>query len=403
MTLTAFPETASSSHRSAHLILLALFVCALGNSAFVPFVSYFIVEQLHLPPWHISVYSLLTSLLILAGNRLAGERVDHGARIFPIVMCASIGLTLASGVMSLFQSYWLLLFVAGPAIAVASTGTSTMYGLGRLYSAHLGMDQISYNARLRMMASLGWMIGPAATYLIAAHLGNVAVFRFVLMLALIGIAICYLSLPRDFRSPGVREIDGARSNGDRPFDNRPLWLAALVCLLFSTAHVLCSSALPLFYTREAHLPLYTPGLSLTLKCAAEVAGIFCSTAIMQRIGRRRGLYLAAAFSLVAFAVLHQTNSMSEMVVGALLEGWYYGLFSGVAVTFMQGFAKGRMGRATSLYMNSLFLGSLLGNAATGLIASVMDFRTAIVGAAGVMAVAIFGLFLTRHADAAADA
>jgi len=403
MTLTAFPDTPSSAQRSAQRILLALFVCALGNSSFIPFVSYFIVEQLHLPPWHISIYSLLTSLLILVGNRFAGERVDHGARIFPIVMCASIGLTVASGVMSLFQSYWLLLFVAGPAIAVASTGTSTMYSLGRIYSAHVGIDQIPYNARLRMMASLGWMIGPAATFLIAAHLGNVAVFHFVLTLALIGIAICYLCLPRDFRASGQAAVHATPRQRDRMFDNRPLWLAALVCLLFSIAHVLCSSALPLFYTREAHLPVYAPGLSLTLKCAAEVVGIFCSTTIMRRIGRRRGLYLAAVCGLVAFAVLHETNSLAEMVVGALLEGWYYGLFAGIAVTFMQGFAKGRMGRATSLYMNTLFLGSLVGNAATGLIASVMDFRTAIIAAACAMVLAILGLFLTRHADAAADA
>jgi SET family sugar efflux transporter-like MFS transporter len=392
----------SPSRRPAQLILLYLFVCSIGNSAMMPFMGYFIVEQLGMSPWHISVYSIVTSVLAMAGNRLFGERIDRGAKVFPLVIAASVGLAFSSGLLSLFQSYWLLILLGSPGMALASTGMSTMYSLGRLYAEHAGIDLTRYNAQIRTMTSLGWMFGPAASYMIAARLGNVAVFKFVLILSLVGLVTAWLTLPRNFRGSSRIITSKEDTTTEGSLDNRPLWLAAFVCLLFAIAHVLCTSALPLFYTQEAHLPVYAPGLSLTLKCAAEVVAIMASPYVMMRLGRRNSLYLSAGCALIAFAVLHQTNDLPTMVAGALLEGLYYGLFAGVAVTFMQGFARGRMGRATSLYMNSLYLGSLAANTGIGVIAGLFDFRAAIASAAVVMMLAVGALFLTRRSDAEAE-
>jgi len=398
----AVSEMSVAERRPAQLILVSLFVSSLGNSSIIPFMTYFIVDQLGMKPWHISLYSVITSVFIMIGNRLFGEMVDRSKPVFPLVFGASLGLVLASGLLCVLQSYWLLLVVVSPGIALASTGISTMYSLGRLYGEHIGLDLARYNARVRTMTSLGWMFGPAASYLIAAHYGNLAVFKFVFVLSLIGTATSFFTVPHDFRGP--RRSATLREDGSREgwFDNRPLWLAAFVCFLFNVAHVLCSAALPLFYTEEAHLPVYAPGLSLTLKCSGEVIAILASPMIMARIGRRNALYLSTACALVAFSVLYETDSLAHMMIGALIEGLYFGQFAGVAVTFMQGFAKGRVGRATSLYMNSLFLGSLAANTGIGLIASLVDFRAAIATAGGVMVLAAAALFATRHADAQAD-
>jgi SET family sugar efflux transporter-like MFS transporter len=388
--------------RSARAILLSLFVCSLGNSAIIPFIGYFIVEELGMKPWHISIYSAVYSAMIMLGNRVSGEWIDKGARIYPMVVGASVGLGIASGLLIVVQSYWLMLAVVGPCIAVASAGVSTMYSLGRLFAEQNGLDLPRYNARVRMMTSLGWMFGPAASYLIAARFGDLAVFWFVFLLALVGLANSLLTLPRDFRGEARPHAAHAGSK-TQWFDNRPLWLSAFVCLMFSISHTLCAAALPLFYIREAHLPVYAPGLSLTLKCAAEVVAISSSPFLMARFGRRNALYLSAGCALAAFFVLHQTDDLAKMAIGAVLEGLYFGLFAGVGVTFMQGFARGRVGRATSLYMNSIFLGSLAANGGTGVIASVYNFRAAIVAAAVAMVLAAAALFATRHADTAADA
>jgi SET family sugar efflux transporter-like MFS transporter len=388
-------------NRTAQLILLSLFVTAFGNSSMIPYMGYFIVQELGMKPWHITVYSVLTSLLTMFGTRLFGERIDRSEPTFRYMFLGNLGLVIASGVAALFKSYLLLLLVVSPGLALAGAGMSSAYTFGRLYAERTGLNLARYNAYVRTMISLGWMFGPALSYVVAARYSNMAVFQVVFVISLLSMATSWFSLPHDFRAekkPPRQGLDEAEST----FANRPLWLAAGACFLFSMAHVLCAAALPLFYIREAHLPIFAPGLSLTLKCFAEVFAILASPMVMARLGKRNALYLSGGAGIVAFCVLHQATSLGVMAVGALMEGFYFGLFAGVAVTFMQGFGKGRIGRATSLYMNSLFLGSLVASMGVGVIASAVDFRSAIVVAGFAMVLALAMLFFTRRSDAAAE-
>ena len=89
-----------------------------------------------------------------------------------------------------------------------------------------------------------------------------------------------------------------------------------------------------------------------------------------------------------------------MIVGSALEGLYYGIFAGVGITFVQSFAAGRVARATSLYMNGLFLGGLVAGSSMGLIAQMFDFRTAIQLASLGAIAAFVVLVVTRRSDAA---
>lgn len=391
----------AATTRSARLILLSLFVTALGNSAMIPFMAYFIMQELHMSALHVTGYSVAASLLTMLCNRVVGERIDRGGRMFDYVAVGNIGLMAASLAVLIVPTYPTVLLAAAPCLALAGAGVSAVYILGRLFAERNGLDVQRYNAKVRTMVSTGWMFGPALSYLIAARGGSFYVFLFVLALSIAALATTAISLPRDFRTE-KREMRSASENPGW-FDNRPLWLAAGACFLFNIAHVLCASALPLFYIREAHLPVYAPGLSLTFKCLAAIVAIMGSSYITERIGRRNALYFAAVAGMAAFAVLHEATSLPLMALGALMEGAYFGLFAGVAVSFMQGFARGRIGRATSLYMNSLFLGSLTASTMTGLIATAFSFQAAIATAGLAMTAALAMLFLTRRADAEAEA
>jgi SET family sugar efflux transporter-like MFS transporter len=391
----------AAASRSAHLILLSLFVTALGNSAMIPFMAYFIMQELHLSALHVTGYSVAASLLTMLCNRVVGERIDRGGRIVDYVVIGNVGLMTASLAVLIMPAYPVVLLAAAPCLALAGAGISAVYILGRLFAERNGLDVQRFNAKVRTMVSTGWMFGPALSYLIAARGGSFYVFVFVLILAIAALATTLVSLPRDFRAD--RREPRATSEATRWFDNRTLWLAAAACFLFNIAHVLCASALPLFYIREAHLPVYAPGLSLTFKCLAEVVAIMGSPYITERMGRRNALYLSAIAGMAAFAVLHEATSLPLMALGALMEGAYFGLFAGVAVSFMQGFARGRIGRATSLYMNSLFLSSLTASTLTGVIATAFSFQAAIAAAGVAMTAALAMLFLTRRADAEAEA
>lgn len=385
------------NHRAVWNLVLLL-VGVLANSAIVPFMGVYIVEGLGKDPWMISVYSSLTLLVAVTVNRRFGEWIDEGQPIAPLVLLCIAAFVVANSAILMVQSYWIVVSVASLCFGVSSGALSTMYSYGRLYAERAGLNIQRYNSYLRSMTSLGWMLSPALAFFVAGQFGHVAVFKVALVVAGLWALLWYLVMPKDFaadaRPAAQNEVPIGRGG-----INRPLWYAGLACFFFSFAHILCSSALPLFYITEVGLPTYAPGLSFSVKTFVEIGAILSAPWLIERIGARNALLGAAVLGIVAFMVLAAVSNLPQMIAGSALEGLYYGVFAGVGITFVQSFAAGRVARATSLYMNGLFLGGLIAGSSMGLIAQIYDFRTAIQMASLGAVAAFVVLFATRRTDA----
>lgn len=382
--------------------MMALALLLLGNfctAAIIPFMAVYIVDGLGKDPWMISLYSIVTLSCTLLVNRQFGERIDGGAKIASLAVVAIVCYALANIAILLFQNYWVLLFFVSICFSFSSGANSTMYSFGRLYAERQDLDITRYNSYLRAMTSVGWMLGPATAFLIAGQFGNLAVFQFALGMSVLWFLLWLVAMPKDFRSAAT-----SLKKSDKKVDahnNTALWLAVSVCFFFAIAHVLCTSALPLFYLEEVGLPKFAPGLSFSVKTFMELGGIFAGPWLLQRWGARTILAGAALIAVVAFVTLAQVTSIPQLVVGAALEGLYYGIFAGISMTFVQAYAGGRMARATSLYMNSLFMGAILAGPSMGIIAQFWSFQTSILLASVGAVCALIALFFSQKQAASA--
>ncbi len=387
----------SPINRQAILILLLLFVGVFCNAMIVPFMGYFIVDGLGRDPWEISIYVGLVTALSLVMNRQFGERFDKGARVRPLIALSVGAFLTATITLSLYPSYWVIIGFISLCFSFSNASTSIMYSFGRAYAVKQGLAITSYNAYLRSMTSLGWMFGPALSFFIAGQWGNAVVFYTAACLASLWVLLWFLAIPKDFSAPAAEKKTQATSSQNKAI-NKGLWLAASACLFFAIAHILTSSALPLYFTQEAGLPTFAPGLAFTIKCLMEVIAILVAPYLMQKYGARMVLYLSALIAMPTFFILSQVESLPQLALGAALEGLYYGIFAGVSISFVQKFANGRMGRATSLYMNSLFLGGMIGNISMGLIASAFNYQTAIQFSLISITIAMAILVVSRRSD-----
>lgn len=393
-----------------------------------PYMAVHIVETLGREPWEISLYAVPTLLLTVLVNRQFGEWIDAGVRVAPLILASIVAFAVAVVSVLLWPGFGALLWVAAPCFAVGNAAVTAMYGFGRAYAEREGLDVTRYNSLLRAMTSLGWMIAPAAAFTLASVAGDRSVFWLALALCAVWGLLWWRVMPKDFCVVPERPEDaghpapvpepvpleaGAAAAGigilsaapaARRRHNLPLLWGAGVCLAFAMAHSMSTAALPLFYLREAGLPGYAPGLSLSVKTALEIVAILSTPAIIARLGVRNALRIAALLSICAFFVLSRVTTLPGLVFGAALEGAYYGTFAAVGMTYMQGFARGRYARATSLYMNSLFVGSLLASPLMGLTAQVASFGLA-VQLATVWSVLAFAIltWLTPARIAALDA
>jgi SET family sugar efflux transporter-like MFS transporter len=112
---------------------------------------------------------------------------------------------------------------------------------------------------------------------------------------------------------------------------------------------------------------------------------------------QNALVCAAIIAICAFTVLANVHNLPQLIAGAALEGLYYGVFAAVGLFYVQSLAQGRMGRATSLYMNSLFLGGLIASPVMGMVAQFYSFRTVIQLASFWVIAALLILIMTRNA------
>ncbi len=358
--------------KAALLLLLTGVSC---NAATIPFMSVYIVETLGMEPWFISVYASITLTLTVLINRQYGEWIDAGVPVARLVLASILAFIAAVLSILIVPNFWVLVLFGGPCFAVSNAAVSTMYSYGRLLAEKEGLDVPRYNSYLRAMTSLGWMLAPAASFYIASLSSASAVFWLALVLGGLWGLLWLVAMPKTFSSgQGGSDLPEIKSAVPT---NRKLWMAAAVCLAFAMAHSMSMSALPLFYIREAGLPTYAPGVSLSVKTLVEIAAILASPWIMTRLGSRNALRFAAVLAIAAFFVLARVETLPQLVVGAALEGLYYGLFAAVGLSYVQDFAKGRMARATSLYMNSLFLGGLIASPLMGLTAQFVSFEMAI--------------------------
>lgn len=377
-------------NRQAALILVLLLSGVICNAAIIPFMAVYIVEGLGREPWSISIYTSITIVTAVLVNRQFGRWIDEGTRIAPLVLISLTAFVVANTAILIFQNYWVLVAFASICFGVAGAAVSSMYSFGRLFAERENLNIQQYNSYLRTMTSVGWMIGPASSFLIAASFGYTAVFVFALCLSGVWALLWFTCMPKDFANVALVNHPETLPESSA---NRSLMFAALACFCFALAHVMCTSALPLFYIREVGLPTYTPGLSLSIKTSVEIVGILSAPWLITRFGAKPSLICAALIAIVSFVVLSQVSSIRHLVVGAALEGLYYGIFAGVGITYMQSFARGKIASATSLYMNSLFLGGLVSGASLGIIAQTFDFRTVILLASVGAVIAIFVLLM----------
>ncbi len=374
------------------LLLLTNSICV---STLIPMMGYFIVEGLGQEPWQIGLYTGLVLPLTLVANRWNGERLDHGAPVRKLLLISVSAYLLLTAILTQTGNFYLLIGAVAPLMSLANMGSGTIFTFGRLYATKNELPVTKVNSWLRMAVSLAWMIGPALAFGLAAAFGFKTAFTVSFCFGVFYLVLWHFVIPADFRAP----IKETNEKSKDPI-NWGLLVAALTCLGFVVTNSLFVSAMPLYFVQERGLPGSTPGLALSVKCLVEVFVIFGSVRLAEAFGIRPVLILAAGLGATSMMLFSHATSLWQVLAISGLEGIYYGLFAGLSITFVQSFSPDKPGRATAVYMNSLFLGGMIGSVSMGFIASASSFETVIYVAAASSGMAILILLATLRVQPA---
>ncbi|MEP1209268.1 MAG: MFS transporter [Rhizobiaceae bacterium] len=374
------------------MFLLLLFCGTLCSAMIVPFMGFFLVEGLGYQPWIISIYSVLAVCLTLLANRQFAQRIDSGARVFPLVGLAALSYTMASFALSLSPTVWMVMTLGVVGFGIGSSAISTMFSLGGNLAEGHNIERSRFNAYMRATTSTAWMIGPAVTFLVADQVSVEAVFVVATCISLIWVVLWWWTLPQNITAAAKPPLKDPDETSDAP---NALWLAAIFVFCLSVAHSLTFSSLPLFYVQEVGLPGYAPGVAFSVKTFVEVIAIFSTPIIVARFGIRAALLATTLLAVVTIQILASVQSFPQMLIGAAMEGLYYGFFASLGISYVQSYAKDRPARATAIYWNTVMVSGLLAGPAVGFIAQAYDFRTVVQVASVIALFAAAFLFASR--------
>ncbi len=370
--------------------LLLLFVGTVANSMAVSFMGYYLIEGLEQEPWTISAYAGLSCCIVILANRFFARQMDRGANPFLMVGIAVSGFAMASVALSMSPTFWTVVTFGAIGFGVGSSAMSTKFALGGIIADRHDVKRSTFNAYMRATTSTSWMIGPALSFTTADQWGPSVVFDVFCVVALIWSGLWWWATPRDAAS---RPQTTAQSRATKPKSKFEMQVAVVFVFCLTLAHSLTFSALPIFFVKEIGLPGYAPGTAFSLKTLVELCAILSSPFLIARFGLRISLLGTAMLAVVSILVLAKVQSYPHMLFGAALEGLYYGLFSTLAISFVQSLSKDRPAYATAVYWNTVMATLIIAGPLAGLIAQVFDFRTVIYTASG-FALASFLILVT---------
>ncbi|MEM7461173.1 MAG: MFS transporter [Pseudomonadota bacterium] len=354
--------------------LFLLFVGTVCNAMAISFMGFFIVEGLGQQPWSISVYTGCFALVVILTNRFVARKMDAGASPFPMIGLAAVGYFFAAIALSFSPGFLIVSTIGVIGFGLGTSFMSTMFSLGTVIADRAAIKRSTFNAYMRGTTSTSWMIGPALSFTLADIFGPEAVFRFGVTIALVWIGLWWWTAPRDAAATPSSNPQAEINKSGR---NPELWIAILFVFCLALAHSLTFTALPIFFVKEVGLPGYAPGVAFSLKTLIELFAIFSTPYLIARFGLRASLIGTAQLAIIATLVLATVGSIPHMLFGAALEGIYFGLFSTLAISYVQSLSKDRPANATALYWNTMMVTLVVAGPAAGLIAQVSDFQTVI--------------------------
>lgn len=369
-------------------LLAGVLLLGVADSMIGPYLVLFGADEAGLTPLQVGVFMSLIAASGLAVSTWLGRRFDRTTGRWPALVAV---IAPAAGYLALTTttSYALLLLIGGALLGAGMAAFPQLFALARTHLDGPAGESNGAGRRgtplLRSVWSLAWAIGPMIGAAVLAWRGYPG------LLACTALAFASVALPLLLLGPApapapapAPERDAGRRTG------RTVLLAAASFTLFHTAMLAGSVALPLYVTRTLALSDGAVGLLFSVCALVEIPAALALVLLPERIRRRRVILAGMAVFVGYFGLVAAGATLPQLVGTQLARGVAIAVVGALGITYMQDLLPGATGRATTLFANTLTLGSLVSGVLAGAAVQTLGARTALL-LCGALAVAGFAL------------
>ncbi|MFI9557386.1 MFS transporter [Nonomuraea endophytica] len=377
---------------------ISVFLSALGFSAAAPQIASFLVNDLGASLSAAGLF-YLTNLTAPVAGYLVGRRSDRtGRRLGLFRVCAVLG---AAGWLGIAYStqLWMPFLISAVIGAFGGAATSQLFAaIHDEQKARPNPSNDAVVAVVRMALTGGWVLGPVAGSVLAAHTS-----AHTLLLAT---AVCTLAqiLPMgSFRTPPAvtpaHQTTGPGTRGPSLRDMRPLLTFTALYVLVYAGEPIKYAYLPIYMNSQLELPAELSGAIIGIQPLVEIILMPLAVLVARRIGMTQLMVIGAGFGVAANVCFATTATAAGLFAGQVLMGGVWGVFAALGILVAQRLLPTAVATASAIFLSSTALASALGGAAGGLGAATVGLPQVFLIPAALGLLAVIGLtVMTRTAS-----
>ncbi|MEV4619101.1 sugar efflux transporter [Asanoa sp. NPDC049573] len=353
-------------------LLVSVLLLGIADSVVGPYLVLFAANEAGLSPLQVGAFLSLISVSGLVVSSWLGRRYDRSASRWPAVVAVAAP---AAGYLALTATtdYPMVLLIG---VGLLGAGLAAFPQLFSLARTHLDREDTSIARRgtpaLRSVWSLAWAVGPMIGAAVLSRQGYDGLLLFTAAaFSLVAVPLLLIGRTPRTEQPVDAEADGKGIS-------RTMLVAAGSFTLFHTAMLSGSVVLPLYVTRTLHQGAGDVGLLFTVCALIEIPAALGIMLLPARFPKRPVILVGMALFGVYFLLVAVSSSMPTLIATQLARGVAIATVGTLGITYVQDLAPHATGRATTLFANTLTIGSLVSGVLAGATAQALGYRSALV-------------------------
>ena len=386
---------------------VALFLAGLGQSAAAPQIALFLTKELG-GSLTIAGLFYLTSLTAPVAGYLVGARSDRtGGRLGLARVCTVAGFLGWVGVACATQ-LWMPFVISAVVLGFAGAAASQIFAaIHDELSVRPSVVGDGVVSTVRMALTAGWIVGPPAGAVLAAHFG--------LRPMLFATSLCVLaqlaplgrlrtpSTPTSMNPSTPASMNPSTTVSANPSPTvlrpdtpmrtklrtmRPLLLFTALYVFVYAGEPVKYAYLPIYMTERLDLPSGIEGAVIGIQPLVELVLMPFAVLVARRIGMMRLMVVAAACGVAANVCFATSAGAPGLFAGQILMGGVWGVFAALGIIVAQRLLPRAVATASAVYMSSPAIASALGGLTGSLGVSVLGLPHVF------LAPALYGLIAT---------
>ncbi len=357
----------------------------------LPTLSVYLVDRFNSTAFELGVFFMALAASSIVTSQVVGRFSDKGYSRPKLIFLSALAGAGACILFALSTSYWMALATGVTLFSLATIAFPQIMAHTREYAnKEVPSAQIAlFNSILRASFALAWIAGPPLGFQLQHWLGNSWHYGLLaLSYTLVGlIALWFLPTLEPLPKKDITQAVTIPRN-------LKLGVVAMA-LLFGVNHSYLIGLPQLIQTQLGLSPAYT-GYVMGLAAGLEIPVMLLGGWLGSRMALIPLIRVGALSAMLLYLGVWASNALWQLFALQIFNAVFVGMVAGLGATWFQDQMPKHTGYASSLFVNAINLGNILGGLIIGIFAAWLGYRHLFIVNALVASMALAVLFLCHY-------